>query len=133
MTTLAQFALQKAAFDLFYNDAPLQNLDCSIYENPPAEVPFPYITFGITTTVDWSTKTSNGLQTAITLHVYSQKNKKEVMEILDRIFELLQSDMITLTGHNLVAMRFDYNEITLENYGVTYHGIIRFRAFTEEI
>jgi hypothetical protein len=94
-------------------------------------VAYPYLAFGDLVAVDWSTKTTKGMQTAIVLHAYSQTSKKEVIEILDRVFDLLQSGGLTLEGQELVAMRFDYNEITLENDGVTYHGMIRFRAYTE--
>jgi hypothetical protein len=45
----------------------------------------------------------------------------------------MQSDALTLEGHHLVAMRFDYNEISLENDGITYHGVMKFHAYTEEV
>jgi hypothetical protein len=133
MSKLAHHTLQQAVFELLNNDSQMQARVTGVYENPAPMIAYPYVTFGSLSATDWSTKTSSGLQTLIPIHVYGQTSKKEVIEILDRVFDLLQSGGLTLTGHELVAMRFEYNEVTLENDGITYHGMIRFRAYTEAV
>lgn len=133
MPHLAHYTLQKAIFDLLNNDSALLAIVTGIYENPAPVVAFPYLAFGTLSAADWSTKTTRGLHTVIMLHGYSREGKMQVVEILDRVFDLLQSSELTLTGHHLVAMRFDYNEITLENDGITYHGVMKFHAYTEEV
>lgn len=133
MSTLAHHTLQKAIYDLLSVDSEILTLVTGVYENPEPVIAYPYLTFGGLTASDWSTKTSTGLQTAILLHAYSQTSKKEVIDILDRVFDLLQSGGLVLEGHELIAMRFEYNDIVLESDGITYHGVIRFRAYTEAV
>jgi hypothetical protein len=133
MPHLAHKALQKAIFELLNGDSVLQTIVTGVYENPAPVIALPYLGFGTLSAADWSTKTTRGLHSVIMLHGYSRESKLQVVEILDRVFDLLQSSELTLAGHHLVAMRFDYNEITLENDGLTYHGVMKFHAYTEEV
>ncbi len=133
MSKLAHFTLQKAVYDLLSNDALLLSHVTGIYENPAPVIAFPYLAFGTLTAADWSTKTTRGLHTVIMLHAYSVESKKQLVDILDRVFDLLQSNDLTLEGHHLVAMRFDYNEISLGDDGQTYQGVMKFHAYTEQV
>lgn len=133
MPHLAHYTLQKAIYTLLNNDSYLLTMVTGVYENPAPIIAFPYLAFGTLTAADWSTKTSSGLHTVIMLHAYSQEGKLQVIDILDRVFDLMQSDGLSLEGHHLVAMRFDYNEISLESDGNTYHGVMKFHAYTEEV
>ena len=55
-----------------------------IFDHAPANVAFPYITFGRTSVYDWSTGTESGTEQLFTLHVWSKaKGKKEVLEIME--------------------------------------------------
>ena len=133
MSNFAHITLQKVIFETLNADDSLLGLSTGVYENPAPVIAFPYITLGELTAMDWSTKTTRGLQIVVPIHAYSQVSKKEVIEILDRVFDLLQSGGFDLEGHELIAMRFEYNEIGLEPDGITYHGVIRFRAYTEAV
>lgn len=133
MSNFAHIALQKVIFETLNTDNSLLSLSTGVYENPAPIIAFPYIALGDLTATDWSTKTTRGLQIVVPIHAYSQVSKKEVIEILDRVFDLLQSGGLNLEGHELIAMRFEYNEIILEPDGITYHGVIRFKAYTEAI
>lgn len=133
MTQMAHYDLQQAVYSVLSTDAELLSQVTGIYDNPHPVVAYPYLVLGQLRGVDWSTKTTQGMQSVLTLHAYSQISKKEVINILDRVFDLLQSTALDLEGHNLVAMRFDYSEIDLQNDGITYHGLIQFRAYTEVV
>ncbi len=133
MGNMASYDLQRSVYEVLSGDTDLLGLVSGIYDNPYPVVTYPYLVIGALTGTDWSTKTTTGMQSVLTLHAYSQVSKKEVIMILDRVFDLLQSGALNLTGHELVAMRFDYSGIDLDNDGITYHGIIRFRAYTEAI
>jgi hypothetical protein len=133
MSKLAHFTLQQALYTLLSEDSEILSIVTEVYENPSPVIAYPYLVFGSLTALDWSTKTTSGLQTVVPIHAYSQTSKKEVIEIINRVYDLLLSGPLTLDGHDLVAMRFEFSEITLENDGVTYHGVIRFRAYTEAV
>lgn len=133
MSNFAHVTLQKAIFETLNNDSYLLSITTGVYENPAPVIAFPYIALGALAATDWSTKTTSGLQITVPIHSYSQTSKKEVIDILDRVFDLLQSGGLDLEGHELIAMRFEYNEIGLEPDGITYHGVIRFKAYTEAI
>lgn len=125
------FNLQKAVYDLLANDIELLAVVTGVYDNPISPIAYPYLALGEVSGKDWSTKTAQGMQVALALHAYSQVSRKEVLEVLDRVFDLLQSGGLALEEHELVAMRFDYSEIGLEKDGVTYHGVIGFKAYAE--
>jgi len=133
MTGLAHHALQSAIYALLKDDVAIMATVSGVYDNPPKDTPYPYIAFGRLYDVDRSTKTSTGTQSVIDIYAYSQSSKQQVLEILDHIFDLLQSGELDLVMHHLIAMRFDYNEVTLLNDGRTYQGLIRYRAYTEMV
>lgn len=133
MPQLPELSLQQSVYDILSQDVNLSALANGIYENPPANVYYPYITFGQTQSADWSTKTTSGVQSLLTLHIYSQESRKEVLMIRDRIAELLYPGALDMPGFNLVVMRFEQHDIDLENDGITFHGVLRYRAFIENI
>ncbi len=134
MAGFSQFELQKAIYQTLVNDATLTTLVQGIYDQVPEGTPFPYITIGETACRDWSTKTSSGAQITVTLHVFSRYGgKKQAIDIMQRVHTLLHQGNLSLTGHLLVLMRFESSQITLEDDGSTYQGVIRLRALTEEV
>jgi len=134
MPSLSHFEIQKAIYELLTADATLMGMVNSVYDRVTEGAEFPYIVIGESVSRDWSTKTTNGQQILLALHVYSRSGgRKQTAEILDRIYNLLHQGTVSLSGHLLIAMRFEFGDITLESDQLTYHGAIRFRAFTEEL
>jgi hypothetical protein len=74
-----------------------------------------------------------GLQSLVVLHIFSQHSRKDVLMIRDRIMEILHDNALTLPDHHLVVMRFEQNTVDLEDNGLTYHGLIRYRVFLEAL
>ena len=65
-----------------------------IFDQAPANVAFPYITFGRTSIYDWSTGTESGTEQLFTLHVWSKmKGKKETLDIMDLVTRPIQAVM----------------------------------------
>ena len=66
--------LQKAVFAALGGDAALLALMGAgkIIDHAPANVPFPYISFGRASVFDWSTSTETGSEHLLTLHVWSK-------------------------------------------------------------
>ena len=78
--------LQKAVFEALAADAALTALlgGGKIYDHAPANVTFPYLTFGRTSIFDWSTGTESGTEQLFTLHIWSKaKGKKETLDIME--------------------------------------------------
>jgi hypothetical protein len=127
--------LQKAIFDVLRADAGLTALlgGAKIHDHAPANVVFPYITFGRTSIYDWSTGTESGTEQLFTLHVWSKaKGKKEALDIMEVAKGLLHDRPLTLDEHALVNCRLEFAEARHDEDLALYHGLLRFRAVVEE-
>lgn len=103
-----------------------------VFDHTPANIAFPYITFGRTSIYDWSTGTESGTEQLFTLHVWSKaKGKKEAIEIMDAARAALHDRALPLDGHALVNLRLEFSEVRFDDDQSVYHGLLRFRAVTE--
>jgi len=125
--------LQKAIFAALGANAELTALVGSrIMDHAPANVAFPYITFGGTSFYDWSTGTESGTEQLFTLHVWSKgKGKKEALAIMELVRETLHDAALPLDGHSLVNLRMEFCEARYDDRNEAQHGLVRFRAVTE--
>jgi len=125
--------LQKAVFDALGGEAALTALvGQRIHDHAPANVAFPYITFGRTSLYDWSTGTEKGTEQLFTLHVWSKaKGKQEALDIMEIIRARLDDAGLDLDQHNLVNLRLEFAEARYDEDLSVYHGLVRFRAVTE--
>jgi hypothetical protein len=125
--------LQKAIFAALGTNAALTDLvGPRIHDAPPANTPFPYISFGRTSIYDWSTATESGTEQLFTLHVWSKaRGKQETLSILDLAEASLHEAALTLAGHTLVSLRREYSEVRYDEDLTLFHGLLRFRAVTE--
>ncbi|NGO53622.1 DUF3168 domain-containing protein [Allomesorhizobium camelthorni] len=127
--------LQKAVFEALAADAAVTALlgGGKIYDHAPANVAFPYLTFGRTSIFDWSTGTESGTEQLFTLHVWSKaKGKKETLAIMEAVRALLDDAALELDEHHLVNMRLEFAEARYDEDLSVHHGLLRFRAVTEE-
>jgi len=132
MSNFSHYTLQEAIYGLLSGDSTLSSLVTAVYDRPPQDSAYPYITLGESTINDWSTKTSNGTEQLLTLHIWSRNGgRKESALIMQRVYQLLHQASLSVTGQALVQIRFVTSDITLESDGYTYQGIMRFRAFLE--
>ncbi len=126
--------LQKALFATLTGDAALVSAlsGAKVFDHAPANVVFPYITFGRTSIYDWSTGTESGTEQLFTLHVWSKaKGKKEALEIMEIVQGLLHDQLPMLDGHHLVNLRLEFSEVRYDDDLTVYHGLLRFRAVIE--
>lgn len=97
--TSAAADLQKALFSALIGDAALSALigENKVFDHAPADIAFPYLTFGRTSVFDWSTGTESGTEQLFTLHIWSKtKGKKETLEIIDAVQNRLQQEPLIL-------------------------------------
>ena len=125
--------LQKAVFEALAGDAALAALvGTRIFDHAPANVSFPYVTFGRTSIYDWSTGTESGSEQLFTLHIWSKaKGKSETLEIMEIARARLDDAALGLAGHQLVNLRLEFSEARYDEDLSVYHGLLRFRAVTE--
>jgi hypothetical protein len=131
--TSAALALQKAVYAAIVADDDVGALiGDRIYDLAPRNAVFPYVTIGQTTLADWSTGTEAGAEHRLTLDVWSrQGGKSECHAIADAIRAALHDAALALTGHALVNLRFETADVARDPDGITFHGVLRFRAVTE--
>ncbi|HEY6633166.1 MAG TPA: DUF3168 domain-containing protein [Rhizobiaceae bacterium] len=125
--------LQRAIFEALRGNGALAALvGTRIFDHAPANVAFPYITFGRTSVYDWSTATESGTEQLLTLHAWSKgKGKKEVLEIMELTRQTLDDAALELEGHRLVNLRLEFSEARYDDRNEAHHGLLRFRAVVE--
>ena len=127
--------LQTAIFDALRGDAGLAAIiGTRIFDHAPANVAFPYISFGRTSVYDWSTGTERGSEHLFTLHVWSKtKGKKETLDIMERAKTLLDDAALAMSAHHLVNLRLEFAEARFDEDLSLHHGLLRFRAMIEQV
>ncbi len=134
--TAAAADLQKALFEALMGDSVLVSAlgGAKLFDHVPAHVAFPYVTFGRTSVYDWSTSTESGTEQLLTLHVWSKaRGKKETLDIMEQVRASLDQAPLTLDDHHLVSLRLEYSEARYDEDIDVHHGLLRFRAVTEDI
>ncbi len=130
----ASLALRRALRDGLAGHAPLVEAlgGPKIWDEPPRDASFPYVTLGEARVIDWSTGSSSGHEHALTLHVWSrQGGQTEAQVVAGEIISALEQVPLSPAGHRLVNLRFATADIRREDDGRTFHGVVRFRAVTE--
>ncbi len=131
----AGWALQRAIYDRLTTDAGLSALlgGPRIHDDVPRGTEPPYVTLGQSTVRDWSTGGDDGHEHTLTLHVWSRTDgRRQVHEIMGAVRAALHDAALAPTGHRLVNLCQEFAETRRDADGKTYHGLLRFRAVTEE-
>jgi len=127
--SIGQFPLQQAIFSALNVSAVTSDLSCGVFDDVPQSASYPYIALGEETAVDFSVKDIQGGDFTVNIHVWSQyKGSKETKQIMDKIHDLLHNINLTVTGFNLINLRFEFSDIMRDPDGITRHGVMRFRA-----
>ena len=128
--SVGQFALQSAIYSALNGDSNLTStLGASVFDDVTEGTSTPFITIGEETATEFDTKDLAGSENTINIHIWSEyKGSKETKQIMDRVHDLLHDSSLSVTGFNLVNMRFEFSDIIRDPDGVTRHGVMRFRA-----
>lgn len=137
MTAYPGEALQTAIFTALNGDVTLTGLVNAIYDNVPDNAIFPYLVIGEFTSVTFDDKTSDGANTTVTLHAFTQDRDKQVVhQIIARTYDLLHNAELSVSGQNLILLRSDnFLQVLQErtDNNTIYHGVVRYRALTREL
>ena len=121
-------ALQKTVFDELDGDATLQAKITDVYDFVPQGTTYPYVVVGEDTLTNNGTKTLDGNEHTIMVHSWSRyRGRKEVKDIMARIYELLNNSSLSVSGASLVNARAEFSDIIIDQDGITKHGVQRFR------
>ncbi len=130
----AGLELQRAIYSALRADTTLAAMLAGdgIYDHVPPAASFPYITFGRSTAVDWSTSSDTGTEQLLSLHVWSQaRGRTEVQAITARVSAVLEVFQPVLPGFHLVQFRRELVETRFDADSFLHHGTMRDRALVE--
>lgn len=129
--SVGQFALQSSIYTALNVSAITSTLACGVYDEVVEGNSYPFITLGEETAIDYSTNNLVGAETTINIHIWSRyKGSKQTKEIMDKVHDLLHDVSLSVSGVNLINLRFEYSDIMRDPDGITRHGVMRFRAIT---
>tara|TARA_R100001163_G_scaffold59257_1_gene47945 strand:+ start:279 stop:680 length:402 start_codon:yes stop_codon:yes gene_type:complete len=123
-------ALQQTVFNALDQSSTLQNLVTDVYDFVPEGTAFPYVKIGEQTMVDNGTKNKQGTDFTIEVHTFSRyRGSVEIKNIMSVVYDILHESSLSVSGADLINMRFEFSDIIKENDGITTHGVQRFRVF----
>ena len=125
--------LQQAIYGALTNDSALMAMITGVHDHVPQGAAFPYVTIGEASAVDWRTVGHDGMELTLVLHAWSrERGRREVKLILAEIHRILNDAKLTVPGHVLVWLHFEFSQSIADNDGATTHGIARYNAITHE-
>lgn len=134
----ASWPVQQAVYTALTDGSP-PAVEQSVYDGAaPAGAVYPYVVIGEATIVDDGTKTEDGQQHTVTLHVWDRPadaggpiGYKRTKEIMAAIRAALHDVDLSITGHATVMSRVEMQETFLDEDGITRHGVLRLRVVTQ--
>ena len=137
MTADSQLAVQGAILSALQNASGLTTLlasgAASIVDHVPQSSAYPYVVIGEATARDFDCKSSDGMEQTLTIHTWSRyRGLKETKQIMAEIVNALDQANLSIAGHSLVLLRFEFSATFLDPDGLTRHGVQRFRAITQQ-
>ena len=136
MTNTPVTSLRRAIRSTLLADATLvsQLGGPKVFDDTPSGTPAPYVVFADTQWRDWSATLSRGAEQVFVLSVWStQRGVREALDIGERVIALLDEAPLTLSGANLVDLRFVQLETKRDATGRFARANLRFRATTEAV
>ncbi len=142
MTADSQWPLQQGVYTALRADATLQSLTgvtpARIFDHVPqstweaATFP-PFVVIGDSEAFEWDTKSEDGMEQIFTIDTWTRDGggKKVLKQIMSAVVDALDKQALSVTGHDLVMLLFEFSDTMLEDDGITRHGVQRFRAVTE--
>ncbi|TPK60355.1 MULTISPECIES: DUF3168 domain-containing protein [unclassified Mesorhizobium] len=127
--------LQQALFLRLKSDPSLSALlgGAGLREQPTDNVAFPYVTCGQTCAFDWDTGAENRDDQLITLHVWSKAHgEAETRAIMDAIEARLADAVLEVGARGQTRLSLEFSEARYEEELLVHHGLLRFRALTQE-
>ena len=105
-----------------------------LYDNPPEDPVFPYLTYGPMRSEDIGGDESPLTAHAISLHIWSRyRGRAEIMACLSAVAGALEGENLQLTDAHLVSANIVYIDSFRAPDGRTLHGLIRMKITTQPL
>jgi Protein of unknown function (DUF3168) len=125
----ASWALQQAIYASLFAHLPLIAEITGIYDAPPHDATFPYVTIGDDIVSDASAKAMIATDHRLLLHVWARgPGKAQVKQLLQRVQDALDAQPPAPGGFMLGWLRFLQSTVLTDADGLTQHGVLEFRG-----
>ena len=124
---LGQFAIQSAIYSRLTMTLPLQIVLVSIYDEVQ-EVTATHLAIGRDSSIDYSTKDVDGSEYQGNFDIWSNIKAVNRLKKSWTGLRFTASYSLSVTGFNLINIRFEFGDILIDPDGITRHGVMRFRA-----
>ena len=128
----AERALLAAIRAALLSDAALQALlgdPARVYDDPPADVVFPYVTLGRVESRAADAAAREALEHAVTLHAWSRYGgRAETLDMIAALRAALHNAPLAVEGRELVLLFATFADVFRSGDGRTTHGVLRLRA-----
>ena len=119
--------IQKAIFGKLSQASP--GLGCSVYGAlAPQNAAVPYVTIGNITMARDDTFTIVGVNSTVTIHIWGT-SLLIVMQILDRVKEILHDAVLTIDDNNAAGCLFEESSVFPDEDEKIRHGVLVFRIW----
>ncbi|MBC7767540.1 MAG: DUF3168 domain-containing protein [Phycisphaerales bacterium] len=117
---------------LLEDDAVAALLGARVYDDPPADVVFPYLTLGRLESRPAEASEADAVEHAVTLHVWSRYGgRAEALDLVAAARAAVHNAALDVDGLRLVLLRVQFTDVFRSGDGRTTHGVLRLRAVTE--
>jgi len=105
-----------------------------IYDDVPADQKPPYVTFGKSLHMDWSTDSETGMEHEMELHAWTREHgRKSIYLIQEVLIDVLSGLGGVMSEHHLINLTHEQSEIEARDDYQAFIGISLFRAVTEPV
>lgn len=130
-------ALQQALLTKLKDNADLAVLlgnPPRVYDQPPADLVYPYVSLGRSETRPWGGLDGEGLEHVLSLTVVSVFGGSEEAKAVMALVRLsLHGAVLSLDGHRLINLRVTYADLFKAADWRSTYGVLRLRAVTEPL
>lgn len=103
-----------------------------IYDQPPQDPVFPYLTFGPSQSRFIDAQDAPAQEHEFTLHMWSRyRGRREVREFIGFLASAIESGTPVMTDFRMVSVRPLFIDVFRMSDGLTTHGVLRLKAVTE--
>ena len=141
---MSEASIQRAVFARLTTFSALTSLLAdgadSVYDHVPQSAkgedndPYPFVTIGDDTHSVWDTDDTDGLESSLTVHVWSRhRGRIEVKDIQAKVKAALHHHPLPVDGVPVVLLHFVDSSADRDPDGLTQHGVQGFRMLSEEV
>jgi hypothetical protein len=103
-----------------------------IYDDPPPDVIFPYVTLGRVESRPSDASGADAVEHAVTLHCWSRYGgRAEALQVIGALRDALHNAGLGVEDRRLVFLFAQFTDVFRSGDGRTTHGVLRLKALTE--